>query len=136
MLKKRKVMRIPRRKQSTSLVESIENEVEQLEKFEINPNFYAHIVITQTIKSPHLAFINGNREAGLTSLIFGVDQLERICKANKMLPKNYDEDVEKEIEKLTDKEGLMRQAKEANIKMQFLLGSVFSHRKHRVTPII
>ena len=119
-----------------TLIQSITSEIEDLERFEINPNFYAHIVITQILKAPHLAFINGNREAGLTSLIFGVDQLERICKANKYVEDGYDNDIKKEISKLTDKDGLVKDAKIANIKLQELLRYVFKNRMHRIDLII
>jgi len=120
-----------------TLLTSIDTEIEDLGKFEINPNFYAHIVIVQILKAPHLAFINGNREAGLTSLIFGVDQLERICKAEKYVDDGYDDFIKKETENLKDeRDGLVKDAKIANIKLQQLLGYVFKNRMHRVDLII
>jgi len=120
-----------------TLLESIESEIEDLEKFEINPNFYSHIVITQILKAPQLALINGHEETAMTSLIFGVDQLERICKANKILDKDYDEQIKKESEEIKkEKEGTVKTARLANVKLQFLLEAIFKHRMRRTEPII
>lgn len=122
-----------------TILESLDTEIEDLEKFEINPNFYAHITIIQILKAPHMAFINGNKDAGLTSLIFGVDQLERIVKAEKMLPEDYDKKIKEDPSYPKTDPKVMQSvdlAMIANIKFQFLLKEVFAHRMKRIDAII
>lgn len=91
------------------------------------------------MKAPHLAFINGNKEAGLTSLTFGVDQLEGIVKAQKLLPENYEADIKKDPSYPTTKPETFQAvdlARIANIKLELLLKEVFSHRMKRLDAII
>jgi hypothetical protein len=84
-----------------------------------------------------MAFINGNTTAGLTSLIFGVDQLERICRAENYVDAEYDKFVEEESKKfINERDSTIKDAKIANIKLQELLKYVFKNRMHKVDLII
>ena len=116
---------------------SITEDLQELEKFSINPMFYAHVVIMHVIKAPHLAFINGNDKAGIMSIILGVDQLERICKAEGVLEdKQYDADISKLTEDEKAKpDSLLKDAKIANAKLQILLKLVFK-KKTQVVDIV
>ena len=108
------------------------------DKFDINPLFYAHISILQILKSPNMAFINGQTEAGLHCLVISVDQLERIVRADNM---KIDEvamaTAKAEVEKEYGAEsGTLKQSKLANAKLQILLKAVFSKSRKKVDVLV
>lgn len=118
------------------------DDLEEMEKFEVNPLFYAHIVINQIIKAPQMAFINGQTESGLFCLVMGVDQLERVCRANGMVNEDeYISQVENEIKELVENEnsdtkGMVLEAKKANIKLQYMLEKIFKKKVKRADLVL
>jgi len=114
------------------------SDLDEVEKFEINPLWYCHLVITQIIKAPQFAFINGQEKAGLMALAIGVDQLEKIVIADKMMDKEeYKkrvEEIKKDIE--ADKDSILKEAKIANTKFQYLLEKIFLKKIRRVDMVV
>jgi hypothetical protein len=121
-----------------SMQVNVSSDLEELANFEINPLFYAHLVIIQIIKAPHLAFINGNDKAGIMSIILGVDQLEKIALADKLIAKeDYKTAVEtaqKDVKE--EKDNLMKDMRMANCKLQILLEKVFAKKLKKVDIVI
>lgn len=98
--------------------------------FNMDPKFYSHLVLRQVLKAPHWSFANGQINAGLLSIVIGVDQLENICLAKQWIEKGefekdeaYKEEIA-EIEK-NEKDDLTKQAKKANVKLRYLMEKIF-----------
>ena len=117
-------------------------EIKELSSFEAHPLLYAHMIIKQVIKSPHMAFMQGETKAGFYSMVFGVDQLERVCRAEGSLKVVWSEEEEyqkrkQEIEKDEDlKDGVIKSAKIANLKLEFILSKLFKQRSKNVDVIL
>lgn len=120
-------------------IESLPN----LEKFEVNPLYYAHVVMLQIISKPHLAFMNGNVEAGLQSLIIGVEHLERICRADGIIKADtYKEELAKAMSEVGidtsdgKKLNTSELAKLANIKLELVCTSLFKKKGARISATV
>jgi len=111
---------------------------EEFAKYEIDPMFYAHTLIKQIIKAPHVAFMQGNIEGGMLSRSMGIKDLESLCEAEgffdlKKEDDEYNNEVKKINEMFTDeKNSSMREFKRANEKLKLLLKEVFKHRVKEV----
>jgi len=123
--------------ESISELSNFSEEKEEYARYEIEPMFYIHLIIRQIIKAPHMAFMNGQIESGLTSIIIGVDQLEKLCRANDFFKaeENEKSEYDKKVDEINESnkgERLIDQATKANMKFEYLLREIFKHRVKEV----
>lgn len=106
----------------------LEDDVEGLGHFQVDPLFYAHVVLMYVLRSPHMAFINGNKDAGIYSLVVGTGHLEKICQAQKLLTPAQVTTLAALTLKMQDQD-FVKMASASNEKLEILLEAVFL--KHR-----
>jgi len=121
---------------SDPLIDDIAREIFD---YNIDLMSYANLIIIQIIRAPHYAFMNGNHEAGLNSIVFGVDQLEHVCISAKVIDKKkYEDEVKVKREDLKKDEAylesskLLQQAKMSNLKFEILLTAIDTKKPRKV----
>lgn len=120
------------------------DEVKELSNFEAHPLLYAHLILKQTIHAPHLAFMSGDLKAGFYSMIFSINLLERVYRAEGSLTIDWETDADylKCLEKVksdtdaSETGGLAQKTNISLLKLEFILKKLFSERRKEVEVLI
>ena len=96
---------------------------------EVNPGKYMDLVITNALTILPKAIENGeSMKSALLSLTISIDQLENICRANKLIEdddEEYNLAVKKFVSELVEDDPELKRAKLANFKMRLLMQRAF-----------
>jgi hypothetical protein len=97
----------------------------------VSEDKYTDMAICNSLKVIPESITNGKISDGLIGLVVSVDQLERICRARKLIaPNESDDEYFKKVkvftEKLTEPDKSLKDALLANYKLELLMERAFS----------
>lgn len=102
---------------------------EALDSFEISPDLYTHLAITNSLEAMPKGLESGKAELGLIGISLSVDQLEQIMRSRDLVKQDSEYfDLVKKKKELLEGEGLegtMLEARLANYKLGLLMGTLF-----------
>lgn len=92
----------------------------------INPEYYIHNALTKAQKS----LSDDDVKQGHWKYIMFINQIEILCRAAKMLPEEYENNVKIKIDAINsdknDEPDFVKQVKIANVKLEILMSEIFN----------